>query len=112
MDRDAAQKAHGGGIQSLSRGPSVADPGASTGGIIVTPKRVTRREAEREGIDVSIVGESKAGKLVRYFQRVHEGTISQKDAAPVCGISTTTFCTRYNEWIKRFQRVSWMVIDT
>ena len=111
MDGDAALNAPEGSIRTPSRTPIADSSTASSGGIVTTPKSLTRGDAEKQGIDVGVLGESEAGKLVRYFQRVDGKSIYQKDAATACNMSPSTFNNKYKEWIRPFQGVAWMVID-
>ena len=101
MDGDAALNAPEGSIRTPSRAPIAGGSTASSGGIVTTPKSLTRGDAAKQGIDVCVLGESEAGKLVRYFQRVDGKNIHQKDAATVCNMSPSTFNNKYKEWISQ-----------
>ena len=101
MDGDAALNAPEGSIRTPSRTPIADSSTASSGGIVTTPKSLTRGDAAKQGIDVGVLGESEAGKLVRYFQRVDGKSIYQKDAATACNMSPSTFNNKYAQWISQ-----------
>jgi transposase len=63
---------------------------------------LTRGDAEKQGIDVGVLGESEAEKLVRYFQqRVDGKNMYQKTAATACNMSPSTFNNKDAQWISQ-----------